>query len=431
MEYSPYVISLVKESHTFLFNTKNNISLKIENQLLDKVKVDYKTRQKFNSFLASKKFFPEESELDSMVELFRERDDSTLRIIILAHGDCNFRCKYCYEKFINRTITSQKSGILAFVKKKLSEHHFKDLHVSWFGGEPLLGYKDILDISRELIAIAEQVGICYHSDITTNGYLLSRTVLTRLITECYVQYYQVTVDGAKEGHDNQRVLKNGYGSYERIIKNLNDARALDLNFKVLIRLNVSKENYKHIDKFLIEDAQLFKGDKRFQLLFRNVGDWRCGDRTAEYKVTLFDEDVSFILSKRAIYLGFSLYDEFMFRSNYYSCYAQKPHSYTIDTKGNLLKCTVALYEKENNIGELGNPQLNEQHHKLWVNSYRFPPKCLNCQLLLICKGGACPKRDIFNEHTFEEACYKMKQNILKYFELSILSNTLDYELRSD
>ena len=46
----------------------------------------------------------------------------------------------------------------------------------------------------------------HHSDMTTNGYLLnSRT--SRLVTECQVQSYQITVDGTKEGHDNQRVLK--------------------------------------------------------------------------------------------------------------------------------------------------------------------------------------------------------------------------------
>lgn len=336
--------------------------------------------------------------------MFRDRDVSTLRIIILAHGDCNFRCKYCYEKFVDCTIESQKSSILKFVKNKFEQYQFKDIHVSWFGGEPLLGYRDILDISKALIELSSTYGIRYHSDMTTNGYLLNSRTLSRLVTECQVQSYQITVDGTKEGHDNQRVLKNGHGSYDRIIKNLSNAQKLDLNFHILIRLNVSKENYSDVENFLVTDAQLFKRDKRFQLLFRNVGDWGCGDRKEGYEVKRFAEDVSFELS-------------------------QKEHTYTIDTKGNLLKCTVALYDEENKIGNLDSFVIDDQKQKLWINNYEFSQKCSKYQLLLICKGGACPKRDIFNERTFNEKCQRMRQNILQNFELAILSNKVNYKLK--
>ncbi len=98
------------------------------------------------------------------------------------------------------------------MKNKFEQYQFKDIHVSWFGGEPLLGYRDILDISKALIELSSTYGIRYHSDMTTNGYLLNSRTLSRLVTECQVQSYQITVDGTKEGHDNQRVLKNGHGS---------------------------------------------------------------------------------------------------------------------------------------------------------------------------------------------------------------------------
>ena len=224
MKYSRYVVSIRKKEHTFLFNTKNNLAVKIENRLFEKIETDSKTRKQFYNFLYTRKFLPERNELEEAVQMFRDRDVSTLRIIILAHGDCNFRCKYCYEKFVDCTIESQKSSILKFVKNKFEQYQFKDIHVSWFGGEPLLGYRDILDISKALIELSSTYGIRYHSDMTTNGYLLNSRTLSRLVTECQVQSYQITVDGTKEGHDNQRVLKNGHGSYDRIIKNLSNAQ---------------------------------------------------------------------------------------------------------------------------------------------------------------------------------------------------------------
>lgn len=373
MKYSRYVVSIPKKEHTFLFNTKNNLAVKIENRLFEKIETDSKTRKQFYNFLYTRKFLPERNELEEAVQMFRDRDVSTLRIIILAHGDCNFRCKYCYEKFVDCTIESQKSSILKFVKNKFEQYQFKDIHVSWFGGEPLLGYRDILDISKALIELSSTYGIRYHSDMTTNGYLLNSRTLSRLVTECQVQSYQITVDGTKEGHDNQRVLKNGHGSYDRIIKNLSNAQKLDLNFHILIRLNVSKENYSDVENFLVTDAQLFKRDKRFQLLFRM---WVI-----------------------------------------------------IDIKGNLLKCTVALYDEENKIGNLDSFVIDDQKQKLWINNCEFSQKCSKCQLLLICKGGACPKRDIFNERTFNEKCQRMRQNILQNFELAILSNKVNYELK--
>ena len=400
MKYSRYVVSIPKKEHTFLFNTKNNLAVKIENRLFEKIETDSKTRKQFYNFLYTRKFLPERNELEEAVQMFRDRDVSTLRIIILAHGDCNFRCKYCYEKFVDCTIESQKSSILKFVKNKFEQYQFKDIHVSWFGGEPLLGYRDILDISKALIELSSTYGIRYHSDMTTNGYLLNSRTLSRLVTECQVQSYQITVDGTKEGHDNQRVLKNGHGSYDRIIKNLSNAQKLDLNFHILIRLNVSKENYSDVENFLVTDAQLFKR-----------------------------EDVSFELSQKAIKQGYNLFDHLLFRSNFYACYAQKEHTYTIDTKGNLLKCTVALYDEENKIGNLDSFVIDDQKQKLWINNYEFSQKCSKYQLLLICKGGACPKRDIFNERTFNEKCQRMRQNILQNFELAILSNKVNYKLK--
>ncbi|EHE87461.1 Radical SAM superfamily protein [Streptococcus thermophilus CNCM I-1630] len=378
--------------------------LKLKIVYLKKLKLIVKLGSNFIIFFIQENFYQERNELEEAVQMFRDRDVSTLRIIILAHGDCNFRCKYCYEKFVDCTIESQKSSILKFVKNKFEQYQFKDIHVSWFGGEPLLGYRDILDISKALIELSSTYGIRYHSDMTTNGYLLNSRTLSRLVTECQVQSYQITVDGTKEGHDNQRVLKNGHGSYDRIIKNLSNAQKLDLNFHILIRLNVSKENYSDVENFLVTDAQLFKRDKRFQLLFRNVGDWGCGDRKEGYEVKRFAEDVSFELS-------------------------QKEHTYTIDTKGNLLKCTVALYDEENKIGNLDSFVIDDQKQKLWINNYEFSQKCSKYQLLLICKGGACPKRDIFNERTFNEKCQRMRQNILQNFELAILSNKVNYKLK--
>lgn len=63
--------------------------------------------------------------------------DSQLQLTILPTEQCNFRCKYCYESFPDNTMNQEvKDSIIMYLKKNL--HHFSSLHISWFGGEPLL-----------------------------------------------------------------------------------------------------------------------------------------------------------------------------------------------------------------------------------------------------------------------------------------------------
>lgn len=273
MEYSKFVVPIVKEDFTYLFNTKNNMTIKVEKRLLDKIKIDENIAAQFKTFLESKRFFPEDNELENMINVFKDRDNSSLRLIILAHSDCNFRCKYCYEKFENCSIAGNVTNIVEFARNKIQENNFKNLHVSWFGGEPLLGYQEILNISEKLMTLANEYELIYTSDMTTNGYLLNEERLKKLVHDCKVTAYQITIDGAKEGHDYQRVLKNGGGSYNKILDNLIVASKTDLNFRITIRMNISQENYKYIEEFLVGDALNFKDDKRFNFSFQNVGDW--------------------------------------------------------------------------------------------------------------------------------------------------------------
>lgn len=429
MDLSKYVIKFEKEKDVYLFNTKNNLSVKIEKKLLEIIKRDQNIRLEFQNFLSQNNFYCTPDEFQNAVAELQERESKTLRIIILAHGDCNFRCKYCYEKFNNRCISDKTSNILDFIVDCLNKGDFENLQVSWFGGEPLLGYKDILEISKELILYCKDNHIRYFSDITTNGYLLSPTIFSKLVNQCKITTYQITVDGTKTGHDNQRVLKNGSGSYDRIIKNIKSTIDTNFDFQVIIRMNISKENYNSILDFLKNDACIFKKDHRYKVLFRNVGDWGCGERSEDYSVKRFEKDLSFEFPKIALNNGYSLFDPFIIPTNNLACYAQKKNSYVIDTEGNLLKCTVMLYDECNKIGNLQERKINTIRENLWLNNFEsLSGKCYQCPLILICKGGFCPKLKVFKSRT-HNICLEMQQMIMNNFELRILSDDFDYTLK--
>ena len=53
-------------------------------------------------------------------------------------------------------------------------------HVTWFGGEPLVGKQPLLALSDAFIERCDGAGIEYSADITTNGYLLDEGTCAQL-----------------------------------------------------------------------------------------------------------------------------------------------------------------------------------------------------------------------------------------------------------
>ena len=165
----------------------------------------------------------------------------SLRVVVHTTKACNFRCKYCALNFEPKHL--QQDGcdnIISFFRKNISK--YERVHISWFGGEPLLKMDAIEYISNAVMDICRRAKKPYYSSVTTNGYLLTPENVDKLI-KLRVYNYAVTVDGVKATHDNQRVLENGNGSFDQIIRNLeymrDSVKSRALN--VIIRTNITRE----------------------------------------------------------------------------------------------------------------------------------------------------------------------------------------------
>ncbi len=73
-------------------------------------------------------------------------------------------------------------------------------HVTWFGGEPLVGRKSLLALSDGFIQRCEAGGVAYDAYIITNGYLLDANTCIELATR-KVTLAQVGLDGPPDVHD--------------------------------------------------------------------------------------------------------------------------------------------------------------------------------------------------------------------------------------
>jgi uncharacterized protein len=79
-------------------------------------------------------------------EAFRESTSAKmLELIVNPTEKCNFRCVYCYEKF---ELGNMKPDVVMGVKNLILNRStdLAFLKISWFGGEPMLGYNGVMDI---------------------------------------------------------------------------------------------------------------------------------------------------------------------------------------------------------------------------------------------------------------------------------------------
>lgn len=392
----------------------------ITNELKKNIQENKTTESEYIAYLEENKYLLEENEVNKYLKQIEDRNNEILEFTILTHGDCNFRCKYCYEHFKNIGMSIEtENAILKFAEEKLSNSQYHFLRIAWFGGEPLLGYKTIQRLSLEFLKICERFGITYSASITTNGFLLTSSKFEKLVREYDVTNFQITIDGDGESHDSQRVLKNQKGSYARILNNLHKMKDSDLDFICTLRFNISKENYDHMESFLLNDGRYFKNDDRFFLLYHNIGNWGQGDRSKDDCVTVFKNDMSFGISKKAVDLGYHLSLPSIVVHNSFSCYANRLNHYMFNVRGIVQACTVALYDNQNVFGNINTGFINKDKMKGWFLSVR--EDCKTCPFVLVCKSGFCPMAKHITKLSSSVICKNMQEKIRKNLALYAIS----------
>ena len=280
------------------------------------------------------------------------------------------------------------SNILNFVQTYVRKMSPKSIRISWFGGEPLLEYKSICDFMDKLIALVGDNCEIYGS-ITTNAYLLTEKVFSKLINS-KVTSYQITVDGPKEYHNKTRFLPGGFGTWDRIIKNLIFAANSDYSFNISIRTNFTENLMNIYIEWLDFLNSTFSNDKRFQFHWETVKD--LGGRDTSLAYNLEKEDpIKNVLSYAKVLKMNSPNDESSLRNLGFTCYAGRLNSLVIDWDGTIKKCTVALEEEKNHIGCLTDKGMELDYHKLaWWTNYSHKEECKKCFIYPTCYAKKCP-----------------------------------------
>src|SRR5699024_1349723 len=182
MKLSPYILHTDTDEGRVYYNTKNNHSFFISSRLVEKMKDDVEIQNQYESYLKSYHYNQEDNEFEKVTAKITKTDEKILEFIILTHGDCNFRCKYCYEKFEDIAMSEEvEQAISEFAEKLLSVKNYKQFHVHSFGAEPLLVYPIIKALYSKFQEYSDSYAVAYYSDITTNASLLTRNKQSDII----------------------------------------------------------------------------------------------------------------------------------------------------------------------------------------------------------------------------------------------------------
>ncbi len=171
-------------------------------------------------------------------------------------SDCNIDCRYCFYKGRDPEVGQGRQRMNdAVLEKMIGDYMQLGLPVAgfaWQGGEPtLMG----VDFFRRAIELQKRCG--------TPGQQVSNTMQTNatLLDEPWCRFFHenkfllgISIDGPKEFHDVYRVDHAGRGTFERVLRGIQNCKEHEVEFSTLVLLN--DLNVKHPDRlfeFLVQN----------------------------------------------------------------------------------------------------------------------------------------------------------------------------------
>lgn len=336
-----------------------------------------------------------------------------LFLTIVTTHSCNFRCPYCFQDHYGESMTSDVQNLLLnFVVASVKS--CKELHVHWYGGEPLLCVPMIRSLSSQFKKICKACDCRYSASMSTNGFLLRAETAAEL-SRLGVEGIRVTLDGPPDIHNKRRLLINGQGTFDVILDNVVAATE---HVAIELRVNIDRENTSQIPELLdmLEARGLEKG---VSCDFVPVAPFTHSYQSKCFPMAPDDElwDTMRKIYKEALDRGLSICFPSLITARH--CVFDDVNSFLIDTDGKMYKCGM---EEEQCIGQLdaADPSKFKLEYLHWVKWTALDPftdpECRECRVLPLCMGGCTFKGLTFGK---ESKCPLWKDHPEEYILLSV------------
>lgn len=333
--------------------------------------------------------FVVEKSVDELAMLKKEYDcreqlSSEFHLIIATTLDCQFRCFYCYEQHPKVYMGDEvKQSIVNLVKKQACAG--MNISIVWYGGEPMLDFHSIRELSYRFMTICENYNVNYRASMISNGYLFNRDNISHL-DSLRINSIQITLDGMKEIHEKRRPMIDGRHSFERIIENMILIKQIS-HVQLHLRINVDKKNIDSAHNLL---EYCFK--RGLQNIDVNLGMMKafgCDHTCGSCDSSLFSmKEFSREFLKFRDYakkLGFvTAVEKMTLEYKVNSCTLDAPNAYVVDPYGFVYKCISLVGQEKYSIGNV-QTVFDENAHNIH-NPFIFP-MCTSCKYFPVCKGG--------------------------------------------
>ena len=392
--FSKYVHFLEMEGKHFAFNTANSIVIALNQRLytllvesttdIDRVKEV--SQSLYDGLKDAGMIVPDDyNEAAELIEIFKqqESDPSYFGIIVNPTLDCNLRCWYCYETHTHGSMMD--IGTINAVKRlidyKLQATGLKHLSVSFFGGEPLIGWqKVVMPLLSYGVEQCRGHEVTFSTGFTTNGVLLTTDKLNDLTSLGLGRTsFQISFDGHRSFHDVSRVGANQLPTYDRILGNL--VEAAKRGFHINMRFNYTPETVDSFVDIYTDLENLLSNDTKPNIKCNFQQVWQTSGSRADTKVKA--QEIANIFTKG----GFRTETDVIYHRHV--CYADRENSVVVNYNGDVFKCTAREFTPSSREGILtadGIIEFNERYSRRMEVKYASPA-CRECNIMPICNAG--------------------------------------------
>lgn len=415
----------------FILSTKTGKVVKIKKDVYDTIQkktkfIDKKIYRRLKNcgVISSNKneTFEIISENNSFID-----NQCALYLPVMASKACQLKCSYCGQTHENRSASNM--AISKISNKILSEVESKrvnEVEIGLYGGEPLLGWSWIKQLSESINCIAkENPSLKIRSKLVTNGIALTDEKIEFLHSHLGLYKVEITLDGIKEVNDECRESLNGKSYFHKIITSI---KLLEKHPSIItvIRCNVSKDNYSRVpellDKLTSEDFY-----KYCKIYFAAIHSWgNCAHEQSLpkevfayielcWKVMLTEKgwDIGWLPARKKLV-----------------CVALSKASVVFDPDGREFDCTEKpLVEKYSSsivpsvkINNLIYFSASSDYKKFNEGILTHVTPCSDCFALPVC-GGACPKEWAEGRVPCPSFKYVAKESL----KLALITRGINYE----
>jgi uncharacterized protein len=290
--------------------------------------------------------------------------------------------------------------VLGRLVKDYMELGFAVSGFAWQGGEPTLMGVDFFAKAVELQKKYGKAGQQVSNKMQTNGVLLDEKWCRFLHEKKFL--LGISIDGPEEFHDKYRLDNSGVGTFEKVMRGIENCRKYDVAFSALIVLNnINVEEPERLFDFVVGNDLTYLqfipcverdpatgGPAAFSITPQQYGDFLC---------RLFDLWVEHGPEKLNIRDFDSLVTYYVLGEATMCTYSKQCAGFVVIEHNGDAYCCEFFVEPELRIGNILETPLGElassrEKRAFARDKQKLCSQCLLCRHLDVCRGGCVKDR---------------------------------------